>query len=343
MATWNGSLPWELKHRIFGTFCTTIIEEYNDLQLTAWDPNHFHDGLYTWASEDPISPPCLRNYSSATKTCREFYQIIETIEINSISPYETLQQLRYEFLEKLVGESAKRERLYSNHVGLFKKMTGCFWRNPFVIKDEDLLDAFLDVLPFESQFTIIPYIRQWVMRHIELRRQANRIVRVDVQAESNGEYLRLGLLKGERTLPPQFIVQFYSIRGLLTDDVNYTGQDDLEKYFRPDDLDQTDGRTHYDVFCAQAEELVEEEFPELPLLRDIRESKPNTWWFVQNFFTMSNTEWMLVKYYEEDGQERCKIYEGEQGYSAWNWTPDSTWDHEGWDCDHFINDGNGSD
>ena len=58
---------------------------------------------------------------------------------------------------------------------------------------------------------------------------------------------------------------------------------------------------------------------------------------------MSNTEWMLVKYYEEDGQEKCKIYEGEQGYSAWNWTPDSPWDHEGWDCDHFINDGNGSD
>jgi hypothetical protein len=339
MTNWQ-SLPWELKQRILRVFCSTLIEEFIDLQLTAWDHKHFERGVYTWASEDPITPPSLRHYSSALHTCREFKEIIGTIKFTGSPVNETFQTLQHIFLKKLVEESRsdpKREKLYSNHVGLFKKVTGCFWRNPFIIRDELLLEHFLDALPFESQFTIIPYIRQWVMHHMKSRPPLG-FVKVDVQPETNGKFLSLTLLKGERAFP-QYNDEFYSIRGLCTD-ANYIAEPVEEEYFDPDDPYPCIV-CHNDDFAREAEGSVEEEFPDLPLLEDIRESEPDTWWFVRRKFTDSNTEWMLVKYYEEDGQERCKIYEAE-GYSAWIWTPESPWAHEGWDCDHFV-DGNGSD
>lgn len=294
MATWY-NLPSELHHLILHYFCASLIEDLTTLGETVWD---CVDSSYVWEHdliEWPKSPRSLSSYLSALRTCRLFHRIITgVIKINAESVPDALQRVQRENLQKVF------ETLYDDvssgivHVNLFFFVAGCFWRNPQVFGEIDLIMKVLCWTSQSSRLMLIPHLESWLLRHASL-------------ATSEDDWVEV--------LPIDDGDDGFIFAHLKTSSLNIKWCDMV--------VSKVSGIA--EIESHESKENLPPCNPDLPLLCNIRESSPDSWWLFPSYNFGSNDdddEWTLVDYMQQ------KIYSGADGTSSYCWK-ENIWD-VGW-------------
>jgi hypothetical protein len=239
--------------------------------------------------------------------------------------------MQHQRLKQLVTEASPKHSRENLIVGLFKKFAGCFWKNPDVIKDKTLIGNLFYILPTPSQMTILPYLRQWVYRNAKpaARSKSQQEFEVDVSGSTDAPLFTLKLA-GSLTLRSRPF-EFWSVTGVVpyvepVDEDNESGGENDE------DSESDDGWG--EGYRYNPDEMVQAHFPDLRIVGDIEKEKPDPWWYV-NYpdFGYTLTDRFLMKWYEENGGQRCKIYASGIGWSASLRTPESSWSPDYWDLD----------
>jgi hypothetical protein len=314
-------LPIEMILLILDWFCLMVMDEYTDLGSDPWNPCHFEDGPnQSTADDEPPSPAPLRSYVSMLKTCKYFRNVINTRKFEGRKTVpKLLQSLQHRKMKQFVDESSpSKPRL---RISLFKKFVGCFWHNPQIIRDGILFGKFFRNLQNHCQWTILPYLHQWVYHHAKPTARSNwqRSHTVDVRIDDS-YCVVLTFKTGSLTVRPSSFV-FFSVAG-------------VEQYIFPSTVMGGGGAFH-------------EWISQLPSYRDlmlrdhsrisgdIEAEDPDAWWYVFSANTPRETldDWFLVRWYKENGCRLCKIYRKGYRVSAWNWRPDSPWNPYHWNRD----------
>lgn len=143
MANWK-DLTDETRHRILVWFCKSIIGDFTELGINVWDQKHFNGPFpRDWEIEGPPSPSCLKSFSSAIQSSRYFYiTITRRIAIKRKTTSEILQLIQYRRvrqIEKGSQTKIRKHMMYYEKLQLLKRLTGCFWKNPFLLDDSRFL------------------------------------------------------------------------------------------------------------------------------------------------------------------------------------------------------------
>jgi hypothetical protein len=366
MATWY-ELPREVQHSILSIYCRDLVTDFSDsLELDPWgyQPHHLAKELKTLAWPEPPTP--LVFFASALKTCRNFYNILsEEISIeDDSSPGRVLQRLQYDGMNELARNLHSRSGRHvslldeSCYVHFIYRTVGCFWKNPMVFDTENRFCDFLMTIPQLSRLILIPHLQPWLLYETGQEEEEDSIISdsgddgedrdeepfenpldaVKYDAPSNigsrskhtGRVLTLGVggnldhchhmrLEEGRFFTDDDGLDVVSIAGVP----NKTAKSISDER----ELDEHELDEH---------ELVQQSFdrscdPELPVLCDIRDSEPDTWWLFppeDYYYTTVDDEhcglaeyqnhWFLVNY------KLRKLYMGPNGTEAYHW--DRVWD-----------------
>ena len=256
--------------------------------------------------------------------------------------------------------------MYYEKLQLLKRLTGCFWKNPFLLDDFPLFENLFESLPKCQQFILLPYLNDWISRYTKPANHQRNTVIIPVKEELVSCCTHsLKLNKGTLEVPTKSI-GIYSIAGVVEelgrkrkspeyqsgsedDEARRDEREETENEadrltVSDDEASSSDDSVDDDLFRENEdwsdEEWITDENPDLRLVKDIKDSKRDTWWLVRSHEDRS--EWFFVKYYGENNGPRCKVYEGMVGGCAWYWKPGDSWEPRyGWHFDG-LEEGGGS-
>ena len=167
VSTWN-TLPPEIHDVILNFFCNDIITRYirNYTSFNAEKASREPLRLLTW----PPPPQPLIDLSSATRTCRSFYQFLHRFKIKGQALSHHLQLHQKKICRKIRREVFNLLSLGGEYGridgGVFMQFAGVFWKNPLPLSMEStaVLDI-MEVLNNESLIMLVPHLEQWVLAH----------------------------------------------------------------------------------------------------------------------------------------------------------------------------------
>jgi len=369
MAAWY-DLPREIQHNILSIYCEDLVADFSDsLEADPWGtrPYSLVKELKTLAWPEPPTP--LVFFASALKTCRNFYNIISDeirIEDDS-SPGRVLQRHQYDGMRELARNLRSHSRWQvglldeSCYVHFIYRKVGCFWKNPMIFDTVNRFCTFLMTIPRLSRLILIPHLQPWLVHETGQEEEEDSIISdsgdegegedededeelfenpldaVKYDASSNvrsrsqhtGRVLTLGVggnldhCQHMRLEEGQFFtdddkLDVVSIAGVLNKPAKRISD---ERELDENELQHEFEQQRFDRSCD----------PYLPVLCDIRESEPDTWWLFppeDYFYTTIDDEdcglaeyqnhWFLVNY------KLRTLYMGPNGTEAYYW--DNVWD-----------------
>jgi hypothetical protein len=164
MANWYSLAP-ELHDMILSVFLQDVIYEYcvynkKDIYNSA--------SIDALVPEWPKAPEPLRNYSSALRTCRSFYNCLNRVILNGGTVRLRLQSAQvYKCLaitDDVVNNSEWPYGVVG--VGVFMKMAGVFWKNPLIMDHApNPILRIMEALDEMSLLMLVPHLEKWVLRH----------------------------------------------------------------------------------------------------------------------------------------------------------------------------------
>lgn len=285
MATWH-ALPPEIQDRILYFFSLIVVHEYEK-----HDPAEFWDRAtrrFPRLGKCPTIPRSLISTTSALKTCRFFHNsITNVVRLDGQSLVEVLQTLQYQRIVGLIEYYYESDADAGIHIGWFVESAGCFWKNPKLIDDKNAIGEVLFLISRESRMMFLPHIELWLIRHANTVAPDHAFIKLH---DANGRKC------GNPYLNPTV--------GIYDDDDSYSIAllGNVESFTSVDD-DDDDDDWNFIYAC----------YSTIPLVRDLKDSQPSSWWIYQNDCSGYSPGWILVNYREK------KMYIGPDGTQAYYW------------------------
>jgi hypothetical protein len=305
MAKWH-DFPPEVQRLILRRFCADLVVDFTNSHINPWE-----NVEYTFDSEEsgvwPKQPETLFSFSSALQTCRYFHHTItDDIKLNGESTDVLLQRQQHQVIRDILNRQYDDPASILLEVGFLYTLAGCFWKNPIVFEDRSVLDAVLAWLEPSSRMMLIPHLETWLLYHARPNVASasdgpvNAIITVGVGGDVE-DCLWMRLKEGSLKLSGS-ILSIATIAGVVADE-------------------EVDNDKNESPPCD----------PNIFVLRDIKNSDPNTWWFFppEDFgIAVDEMEWTLVNYRLQ------KIYCGPEG--SWGRYWEDVWDVPNWRADEHT-------
>jgi len=328
-------------------------------------PHHLAEELKTLAWPEP--PRSLLFFASALKTCRTFNNILSNeVQIENSSPGRVLQRLQYHGMNELAQTLHLRSGWHrslldeSCYIHFIYRKVGSFWKNPMIFDQENCfgIGEFLMGIPQLSRLILIPHLQPWLLYETGQEEEEDILIS-DREDEGEGEDEDESPLVPENCHSCEIVTTDSKSTGrILTlgvggnlDHCHYMCLE--EGQFEKDDneLDIVSiagvpsnpakgvpDERDLDEHELDDDELVQQTLhrscdPELPVLCDIRDSEPDTWWLFppEDYYHTRvdgdeedsglaeyENHWFLVNY------KLRKLYMGPNGTEAYYW--DNVWD-----------------
>ena len=295
MAKWH-DLPPEVHRLILRRFCVDLVADFTDSHVNPWETLDYpfeSDESGVW----PKHPESLFSFSSALQTCRYFYHTVTNdIKLNGESTGVLLQREQHQVIHDIVnGQNDDPAAV----------LAGRFWKNSSLFKAHSELDAVLGWITPSSRMMLIPHLEKWLLYHAEPNlppwpdQTENDVLTVGVGEDAQDcpwMRLREGSLK---------------LRGAV---LSIATIDEIAPDKEADDEDEENDYPACD--------------PNIRVLRDIKNSDPDSWWFfppVDFGVGPEEMQWTLVNYRLQ------KIYCGPEG--SWGRYWEDVWDVPNWRAD----------
>lgn len=173
---------------------------------------------------------------------------------------------------------------------------GCFWMNPFVLDDVNMVPAILTQLPLSIRI-IIPRLQSWLFQKSSIR-DDERVITIKVGKDKFGDGAKWNTLtKGARMIEGVYL-EITTIRGVVV-----AGEEQMA------DINEVEAALDEDRIypCDVSSQLIQE----------IMDSGVEDWWlFLFKYEYQTDEEdvdelrrapWFLVNY------NKCRIFEGPDG------------------------------
>jgi len=346
MVSWS-DFSIETRHRILYHFCVDTIKTYQPDSF-GQDPEWATSIEWADSNDWPRSPQCLRDFTSALLTCRDFNKIITNkikyrakvtgrgkIKYRTESPVDTLRSMQYEMLDDIV-DGLCDDCLERGSVEEMFGVVGCFWKNKKVFEDKSCIGRVLKETFGCGLRALVPHLQAWVLQHAERDMELDNY---DSAVNGIGEYetLEFDFCKPGRSRWTQCSMSFKkgsikvsssrthvcSIAGIITKEelkrhigANETPEpedDDKSEYSDPDDDSEDTEEDDPDRMYPCD--------PSVPLVWEILASSPGSWWvFIVPVFN-DPCEWVFVNYADK------KMFVAPDPTTMYRWT--NPWDVSG--------------
>ena len=157
MTTWH-HLPPKIQDEILGIFCLDIVATCEPFRTPR--VQKYFCVCSNWVRH----PKCLKDFSSVMQTCRFFYcSILDSIRIDLVSPFGTLQSLQRAKLDKLLelysGITPPPRSMADRNVG---QKCWPILAKSINLQDPSVMDKLVSARPYESLAFLLPHLGERV-------------------------------------------------------------------------------------------------------------------------------------------------------------------------------------
>lgn len=290
MATWL-ALPPEIQDRILYFFSLSVVHEYEK-----HDPADFWDRTARPSPQlgkCPAIPHSLVSVTSALKTCRFFHNsLTNVVKLDGQSLIEVLQNIQYRRILDLIKYYFESDAKPEIHIGWFVESAGYFWKNPKLIDDKDAIADVLYLISRKSRMMLLPHVEQWLIRHA-------------ITADHNHPRIKLDDANRPKCGNPCIDQTAVIYNDYVSNSISLLGDIITTPSMYDEDADEDDKDDDWKFIYAY--------YSAIPLVWDLRNSQPSTWWLYHNDCSGHSPGWFLVNYGDK------KLYVGPDGTQAYYW------------------------
>jgi len=348
MVAWS-DFSIETRHRILYYFCVDIIETYKPDSFEKDGPEWADSVDWTGSKDWPRSPQCLRDFTSALLTCRNFNEIITNkikyrakikdrgkIKYRNKSPVDTLQSMQYEKLIVIVN-GLSDENLERGDVEDMYGVVGCFWKNKEVLERVEFMGRILKETFNGGLKVLVPHLQAWVLEQAQRDPEPDIVNDSDDYVTLEFEYCkpgrsrwterRMSFKRGSIKVGRAFWhgIHVCSIDAIITKkEIDRHIQDN--KPPEPEHDDESDCSESDDDFSDETDEDDQDRmYPcdqSVPLVWEILSSDPSSWWvFIVPVFN-EPAAWAFVNYTDR------KMFLAPDPTTMYRWK--NPWDVSSW-------------